>query len=1813
MRNQKKNKDFALCTGPVRRATAPRMGSSGYGLRITHYAFLLFLLLASHALPAPPLERGKVSVCYYHCDLDDTDQPYSLWLPKDYAPEKKWPLVIQLHGLGGGHHIGGVAREIEDCVVAAPDGRGNTDYKLWGELDVMRVVDEVKKHYSIDPDRVYLFGISMGGSGSWQLGVHFPDTFAALGPVCGNADHRVWEKLWNWGEVHPTWMSPKKAWVEATESPAFFAENLIHLPSWPIHGDKDNVVPCDHSRSMAAELKKAGAECHFVEVPGAGHGVPGEKVAEMLKWLKEQRRDLSPKRVVFKTAWRRHPGAYWVRVHRFLRPFAFARIEAEATDKTAIQVKTENLEEFSLHLVAPLVEAGKSVRVTVNGRQDYAGPVAPDGWLRLRLQGGKWQPSEEPKTLHKTPELEGPVQHAFMTPFVIVFGTQGNDERAKRVSSDEARILADRWNRWSRGRCRMKADRDVTPEDIKAYNLVLVGDPAVNSLIPRVMAGLPIRIEGEELVLADRRLKGSDLGLKLVYPNPLNPKRYVALFSGTTWRGVFQIVGRFGNWFDWGILDGWHWSDFAVFDDHTYSPETFLAIGYFDNDWKLNPDWTVRGDEKMRLARPPRKTPSLDAPPEGVGEFYLSDLQPAYANIEKGAVGRDRSFSAFPLTLGTRTYARGLGIHPNCDIGFDLGGRFPTFEAVVGSDLEDEKTVSEARDKAESFEFLVVGDGRTLYSTGRMRWDSEPRHIYVPIAGVRRLDLKMQRRSGPRWLSGPADWAIARVGEPLHNSVAVRAAVEGPKPLVEARPLDGPWKLASFPVGEGIDAQAQRGSPEALKDAIPAAVPGSVYAALDAAGNDEAALRDAAGKEWWLWREVEVPREWAGRSIWVELDGAAYQADCWLNGRWIGRTVGPFVQGRFDATQGARLGGKNTVAIRVTSSPADWAKGASPFQPLPASKLVTSCGLARAGYPPLGVWQPVRIKAAGPCLLRGLNVQTVEIGPEAAGLRIEAELASLVPEKLAVTLSGTIEGGDKPLPFEKKLDLDGNATAIAELDLDLPQPKLWWPKELGGQPLYRLAASVKLASGAVSDQAERRFGIRTIELDPSSRVARLRVNGHKTLDLFGCVWQPADALLRLDAARYERLLGHARECGFNALRVWGGGLVETGLFYDLCDRLGFLVLQELPLTTDRQEAPAEDYLANCAASLRRVRTHPSLLAWCVGGAEGGSPDPRLTAEAAALCTQLDPQRGILGDSPATGLAQLWTTRADPAARRVYWRGASLRYVPGVAAPSLAFAQAADDAPRPPSGGSAAYGPARSPREQVMKAQTAQAAALQRAVERHRLAPSGEVLWQLNEPAASSSPALIDATGVPRPACRFLRRAMGDAVILADFGGGVSPPTTLALNERLRGEVCVQSRLAPLAGALATATILDRSMRRLVRWESRFDAPQGVLARPLVFDWSPEPSLAGDVCFLHLRLDDAKGRPLSSNLYWLGVVAPKAKAARPLRVGWLTGRPRGPLADEAFLAATGIEVKRPEARPVAPDDPGDIEAPAESKLQLDGYDLFVVDAATVFTDFTDSDLKAVAAAVEKGGGLLVEGIDETLFDSSLAPLMPIGYPASVPTGMSRQPVAKAADHPALRGIRLDGAPVLARREPVEVKPGGEAIVQLDAEHPLLAERRHGEGRVMALATRPGGELAGWDEFARFYAGVLGYLGRLPHRELGELIEAAQPAPLQALDRLGPATIEAKARQDGDAVAVQLTNVSTALAFMVSLTASGAPVAFSDNDFCLLPGESTQIRLVGGPGQAAAASAEVLVGGWNVESRPLPGRIEVQNGRTRFRSR
>ena len=153
------------------------------------------------------------------------------------------------------------------AIVVAPYGRGEVmGYDGLGEQDVLRVLADVRRAYKIDPERVSLTGLSMGGGGTWTIGLRHPELFAALAPVCGVTDVRKWIAPAERGDYD-------EAALEALSPPAF-AENAAGLRVFIFHGDADPVVPVADSRRMAARFKALGwlgKTVTYTEYPGVDH------------------------------------------------------------------------------------------------------------------------------------------------------------------------------------------------------------------------------------------------------------------------------------------------------------------------------------------------------------------------------------------------------------------------------------------------------------------------------------------------------------------------------------------------------------------------------------------------------------------------------------------------------------------------------------------------------------------------------------------------------------------------------------------------------------------------------------------------------------------------------------------------------------------------------------------------------------------------------------------------------------------------------------------------------------------------------------------------------------------------------------------------------------------------------------------------------------------------------------------------------------------------------------------------------------------------------------------------------------------------------------------------------------------------------------------------------------------------------------------------------------------------------------------------------------------------------------------------------
>ena len=730
----------------------------------------------------------------YLAENDRSRQPYSISVPEAYAGKNPIPLLVDLHSHGWTQWYrqfqGHPAVELNDMIVVAPHGRGSCDYMWIAEDDVLAVIDDVMRDYSIDGDRVYVTGYSMGGTGSWNMAVRFPDRFAGSYPVAGNADISAWTEAWKKKEDRKTPLKGLRWFMRTNTSPVTFAENLAQMPVRCAHGALDSIAPVGHARSIIERLKQLKYDkIEYAEDADAGH-FGRISASERAVWLRRFRRDPFPTRVRYKTAWYRYSGAYWVEIVRFVQRMKFAEIDARVLTRSRIDVKADNIALFKLKLDRKLVDLDKPLTVVVNKCEVLVPELPKDRvlWLQRGLglqpaipsngQPGKPAPhsvrwsiasagADKPERKfppRKRKGLEGPIDDCFRERFLIVYGTQGGDEWRKEIVRREALRWCRQWKRRFAAMPPHKADREVTEDDIRLCNLILFGGPSCNSISARVASKLPVRPDGDRIIAGERSYSGDGVGMKACYPNPLQPRRMVVLFAANSWKGMWQMSHRFGNWFDWVPYDNRDWFDYAVFDDKTTGPETFIEFGFLDDDWRLNRKHCFLGVEEHRSRAVARRYPAHLKMP-GRKTVYLSDVMPTEINTAKGPLVFDRSWEFNGLSIGSRRFEKGFGQKVMSSVEYQLGGRFKTFEAWVGVDLEglSGDDLSEERKMAESVLFQVYGDGKLLGSAGGMGWNIQAKRIRADVEGIRVLRLITDKQTPEGWHYGSVAWGNARL------------------------------------------------------------------------------------------------------------------------------------------------------------------------------------------------------------------------------------------------------------------------------------------------------------------------------------------------------------------------------------------------------------------------------------------------------------------------------------------------------------------------------------------------------------------------------------------------------------------------------------------------------------------------------------------------------------------------------------------------------------------------------------------------------------------------------------------------------------------------------------------------------------------------------------------------------------------------------------------------------------------------------------------------------------------------------------------
>jgi poly(3-hydroxybutyrate) depolymerase len=508
----------------------------------------------------------------YRSELDGTLQPYFTYVPTNFDPQKIYPLVVVLHGFGGGSRgainnlLGMGDQPSPDCqyIVVAPSNRSNIGYtNRIGEDDIWRTIADVKSLYPIDDNRIYLTGMSMGGGGTWHLGLRHPDRFAAIVPICGSTDWRLWA-----GDSPPSQLRQQ---VLDADNPLSFAENAACLPILAAHGEADPVVTVEHSRRMVTRLQELDCSVKYEEYPGVGHVSWNNTYADgrILEWFGQHVRDPRPRRIAYVTT---DPGRYgqnyWIRIEALIQPYIPGRIAARVEATNLIVVETENLARFTLTPADAPVYLSREISIRIDGTERFRDLLPLGESISFRREGTRFVQTTEEWSPEPIP-YNG--QEAARSGWhIYTYGTQGTAEENAAMRQTAERLAAPNQN--VDILFPVKADTAITERDIASADLILLGTPATNRLLGRIHSWLPIHFRADGVAIGDRLFAEENQLLVLIHPNPLNPDRYIQILGGTTPASFDAVFKMTPGTPDYAILrpDG-----------------SSVTEGLFDIDWKL--------------------------------------------------------------------------------------------------------------------------------------------------------------------------------------------------------------------------------------------------------------------------------------------------------------------------------------------------------------------------------------------------------------------------------------------------------------------------------------------------------------------------------------------------------------------------------------------------------------------------------------------------------------------------------------------------------------------------------------------------------------------------------------------------------------------------------------------------------------------------------------------------------------------------------------------------------------------------------------------------------------------------------------------------------------------------------------------------------------------------------------------------------------------------------------------------------------------------------------------------------------------------
>jgi predicted esterase len=562
--------------------------------------------------------------------IDGDFSELGVYVPPWYKPggTRRFPLVVGLHGLNGyamgvmrwlfggddpkrsqgweDRHIGPLPPL--DAFVITPLGHGNSLYRELGETDIMNAVAWAMRAFPIDPSRVTITGMSMGGIGSASVPLHNPHVFAAAEPLCGYHSYLIR------GDVAGHALRPWERYLAEERSNVQWAENGGHLPLFIVHGTRD--LPERNSGVLIDRYE----ELHFAvkhEHPEAGHNVWQQTYEELkgLTWLLNRRLDLHPSHVRFRTARTRFRKSAWVTIDELAGTSSWGEIDARAHAKTkSLTASTSGVSQLTFAR-DELLFGDASIRVTIDGQLLTFDEGEPLVMGRPPRAGGSARGAWQKGALtHAGPfkhaAVTGPIRDVFSEPILFVYGAA--DASEARANEQVARAFA-KIRPGVQVSYPIMSDTEFLAKSEPLANdraLFLVGRTNLVLAKLEAMGAFPIRIEAGAVTVGSERFTGKELGAAFVRPNPARPDRYVVVVAGADVPGTLRALSLPD------LLP-----DFVVWDERVAPSRgqvvlgagSLRAGGIFDKEWALP---TAIGDPRAKARPAVEPSPPAEEPAE---------------------------------------------------------------------------------------------------------------------------------------------------------------------------------------------------------------------------------------------------------------------------------------------------------------------------------------------------------------------------------------------------------------------------------------------------------------------------------------------------------------------------------------------------------------------------------------------------------------------------------------------------------------------------------------------------------------------------------------------------------------------------------------------------------------------------------------------------------------------------------------------------------------------------------------------------------------------------------------------------------------------------------------------------------------------------------------------------------------------------------------------------------------------------------------------------------------------------------------------